>query len=231
MRAGPATIPPFPIDVDNDGNLAALGELENGAFRGTRFGLLVHGGIGVGGALIVDGALFRGADGFAGELGHVPVRPFDGKLCGCGARGCLETLVGQEAIARMVGIEGARSEEATPAVVLAARAADGDPAARSGARRGGAGARRRSRLRGQHREPGPYRARRHVRASWAHGCSTGSPPSSQSAARTASRDLEVRVSELGDEAGVRGGAALVLHELLADPTRAPTLSTTATSER
>jgi predicted NBD/HSP70 family sugar kinase len=48
---------------------------------------------------------------------------------------------------------------------------------------------------------------------------------------TASRDLEVRISELGDEAGVRGGAALVLHELLADPTRAPTLSAVAASER
>ena len=222
--------PPFPIDVDNDGNLAALGELENGAFRGTRFGLLVHGGIGVGGALIVDGALFRGSDGFAGELGHVPVRPFDGKLCVCGARGCLETLVGQEAIARMVGIEGARSEEATPAVVLAARAADGDPAARRAldevARMLGVGLASavsmvnpdRIVLAGTFAVLGPWLVE-------------GIASELAERARTASRDLEVRVSELGDEAGVRGGAALVLHELLADPTRAPTLSTTATSER
>ena len=96
--------PPFPIRVDNDGNLAALGELESGALRGIRHGVMLYGGIGVGGAVIIDGALFHGAEGFAGEIGHIPIRPGDGEPCSCGARGCLETLVGQEAIARMVGI-------------------------------------------------------------------------------------------------------------------------------
>jgi predicted NBD/HSP70 family sugar kinase len=215
--------PSFPIRVENDGNLAALGELENGALRGTRFGLLVHGGIGVGGALIVDGALYRGAGGFAGELGHLSMRPFDGDLCQCGARGCLETLVGQEAIARMVGIEGARNEQATPAVVLANRAADGDARALEVldevARMLGVGIATavnafnpdRIVLAGTFAVLGPWLMR-------------GIAAELEERAATASRNLEVSISELGDEAGVRGGAALVLHELLADPTRAPTLS-------
>ena len=62
-------------------------------------GSCCYGNVGIGGAVIVDGALFRGSDGFAGEIGHIPVRPFDGELCRCGGRGCLETLAGQEAIA------------------------------------------------------------------------------------------------------------------------------------
>ena len=70
---------PFPIEVGNDANLAALGELESGALRGVRDGLLIYGNIGIGGAVIVDGAIFPGSDGFAGEIGHIPVRPFDGE--------------------------------------------------------------------------------------------------------------------------------------------------------
>ncbi|HEX4344980.1 MAG TPA: ROK family protein, partial [Solirubrobacteraceae bacterium] len=210
------------IGVENDGNLAALGEFENGALRGSHFGLLVHGGIGVGGALIVDGALYRGAGGFAGELGHLSVRPFDGAICQCGARGCLETLVGQEAIARMVGIDGARNEQATPAVVLAHRAAAGDARALEVldevARVLGVGLASavnafnpdRIVLAGTFAVLGPW-------------LMDGVAAELALRAGTASRGVEVRVSELGDEAGVRGGAALVLHELLADPTRAPTL--------
>ena len=72
--------------------------------------------------MIVDGAIFPGWDGFAGEIGHIPVRPFDGERCRCGGRGCLETLAGQEAIARRVGIQGTRSETASPATLVAERA-------------------------------------------------------------------------------------------------------------
>ena len=118
--------PPFAIKVGNDANLAALGELESGALRGVRDGLLIYGNIGIGGAVIVDGAIFPGSDGFAGEIGHIPVRPFDGEECRCGGRGCLETLAGQEAIARRVGIQGTRSETSSPAILVAERAQEGD---------------------------------------------------------------------------------------------------------
>ena len=70
---------------------------------------------------VVEGRLFRGARGFAGELGHVPVRP-DGPLCSCGAHGCLETYAGEEALLRSAGA-GQRAAAARAA------AAAGDPAA------------------------------------------------------------------------------------------------------
>ena len=59
--------PPFTIRVGNDANLAALGELESGALRGVRDGLLIYGNIGIGGAVIVDGAIFPGIDGLRGR--------------------------------------------------------------------------------------------------------------------------------------------------------------------
>ena len=121
--------PSFAIRVGNDANLAALGELESGALRGIRHALLIYGNVGIGGAVIVDGAIFPGSDGFAGEIGHIPVRPFDGERCRCGGRGCLETLAGQEAIASRVGIQGVRSESSSPALLVAERARAGDPEA------------------------------------------------------------------------------------------------------
>ncbi len=78
-----------PVAADNDANAAALGEAAAGAARGRRNFLLVTVGTGVGGAAFLDGRLWRGARGFAGEFGHVVVEP-EGRPCGCGNRGCLE---------------------------------------------------------------------------------------------------------------------------------------------
>ncbi|MEU7001594.1 ROK family transcriptional regulator [Nonomuraea sp. NPDC046570] len=86
---------PFPVSVDNEANLAALGELWFGS--GVRDFLFVSGEVGIGAGLVVNGELFRGARGFAGELGHMVVRP-DGPLCRCGGRGCLERYTGAEAL-------------------------------------------------------------------------------------------------------------------------------------
>ncbi|MEU1391380.1 MULTISPECIES: ROK family transcriptional regulator [unclassified Nonomuraea] len=85
----------LPCAVDNEANLAALGELWFGA-RATDF-LYVSGEIGVGAGLVVDGTVFRGTYGLAGELGHVVVTP-DGPACRCGGRGCLEVYAGQDAL-------------------------------------------------------------------------------------------------------------------------------------
>jgi predicted NBD/HSP70 family sugar kinase len=92
-----------PVLVDNEANLAALGELWLGI--GGECGDYVHvfGEIGVGGGIVVDGMLFRGSHGFAGEIGHVVVEP-DGDACLCGGRGCLERVAGQEAILRAAGL-------------------------------------------------------------------------------------------------------------------------------
>ena len=85
--------------VDNDANLVALGEWRFGAGRGARQLVCLTLGTGVGGGLILNGRLYRGASGAAGELGHMVIDP-DGPHCGCGTRGCLEAHVGTAAVVR-----------------------------------------------------------------------------------------------------------------------------------
>lgn len=93
----------LPVDHDNEANLAALGELWFGAGDALGDFLHVSGEIGIGAGIVVNGRVFRGAHGFAGELGHVVVEP-DGPPCACGDRGCLEQVAGQEAILRATGL-------------------------------------------------------------------------------------------------------------------------------
>jgi len=79
------------IASDNDARVALCGEMAWGAARGIRNAILLTLGTGVGGAILADGRILRGASGVAGHLGHLTVDP-DGPLCICGNRGCLETL-------------------------------------------------------------------------------------------------------------------------------------------
>jgi predicted NBD/HSP70 family sugar kinase len=92
--------PAFPIKVDNDANLAALGEYAMGSVAGTRDLVYLTGATGVGGGVITGDRLLRGAEGFSGEIGHIPLDPA-GHVCGCGRRGCLETMVGLAGLFRM----------------------------------------------------------------------------------------------------------------------------------
>ena len=94
----------LPIQVDNDANLAALGEFAMGSRAGTQHLVYLTGETGVGGGVMVDGQLLRGAEGFSGEIGHMPLNP-GGHLCGCGRRGCWETMVGLAALLRMAAAE------------------------------------------------------------------------------------------------------------------------------
>ncbi|MEP6461951.1 MAG: ROK family transcriptional regulator [Frankiaceae bacterium] len=87
----------LPVLVDNDANLGALGELTWGAGVGARHLLYIKASYGVGAGLILDGRLYGGSGGIAGEIGHVTVDD-RGALCQCGDRGCLETLAGSEAL-------------------------------------------------------------------------------------------------------------------------------------
>jgi predicted NBD/HSP70 family sugar kinase len=89
------------LTVDNEANLAALGELAATGHRASF--LYVSGEVGIGAGLVLDGALFRGAHGWSGEFGHVTIAP-DGPACHCGAHGCLEQYAGQEAILRAAGV-------------------------------------------------------------------------------------------------------------------------------
>jgi glucokinase len=91
----------WPILLENDANAAAVGELWMGAARGCRTIVCVTLGTGVGGGIILDGKLWRGADGSAGELGHTTVEPFGGPRCKCGNTGCLEVFASATAIVRL----------------------------------------------------------------------------------------------------------------------------------
>lgn len=88
-----------PVALDNDANAAAIGEAWVGAGRGYRHILAVTIGTGIGGGLIVDGQIYHGANGMAGELGHMVIEP-GGELCNCGHRGCLERIASASAVLR-----------------------------------------------------------------------------------------------------------------------------------
>ena len=87
----------IPVRVDNDANLGALGEVTYGAGQGLSDVVYVRLTSGIGSGLILGGRLHHGANGFAGELGHVQVRP-EGIVCRCGNRGCLETVAAGDAL-------------------------------------------------------------------------------------------------------------------------------------
>jgi glucokinase len=130
----------LPCVVDNDTNAAGWAEFMFGAARGHDHVLLLTVGTGIGGALIVNGSLYRGANGFAAEVGHVIVEP-GGPECGCGNLGCWEQVASGKAIDRLARAEADRDPEGPIARKasggeVAGRsaseaAAEGDPAARA----------------------------------------------------------------------------------------------------
>jgi len=126
LRAGLAQatgLPPEAVLVENDANVAALGEAWLGAARGERNALVVTLGTGVGGGLILDGRPFSGA-GMGGEVGHLVVDPA-GLQCGCGSRGCLETLASATAARRRAVAAGLPPGAPGDLELLVRRAADG----------------------------------------------------------------------------------------------------------
>ena len=102
------------VTVDNDANLGALAEYRVGEFAGTPNLVYIAGQTGVGGGLIVGGRLVRGAAGFAGEVGHMHVVD-NGSECGCGRRGCWETLVGLRQLLRARRVKRVRDLDVGPA--------------------------------------------------------------------------------------------------------------------
>jgi glucokinase len=89
----------LPVVIENDANAAAWGEARFGAGRGKRHMLMLTVGTGIGGGIVVNGGLYRGAFGIAAEIGHIRVVP-EGHLCGCGARGCFEQYGSGNALMR-----------------------------------------------------------------------------------------------------------------------------------
>jgi glucokinase len=130
------------IVVDNDANTAALAEVTLGAAAGAKYVLMVTLGTGIGGGIVVDGQLMHGANGFAGEIGHVTVER-DGPLCACGEYGHWEAIASGRALGRMAreliergggrGILDAAGTDTAAvtgeSVEIAAAAGDGDACA------------------------------------------------------------------------------------------------------
>jgi glucokinase len=114
----------LPVLVDNDVNLALLAELRVGAAQGARHAVMLTLGTGIGGAVALDGRIYRGADGAAGELGHMTV-DYDGPPCqgNCPNRGCLEVMASGSAIGR----QGEVVAGEVPGSALARAVAQGVP--------------------------------------------------------------------------------------------------------
>lgn len=87
----------IPVDLDNDGALAGYGEVMAGAAQGCRHAVYVKASAGIGCGIVIDGRIYHGAYGSAGELAHVVIAP-EGAPCFCGQRGCLLTVAGGQAI-------------------------------------------------------------------------------------------------------------------------------------
>ncbi len=125
-----------PLAIDNDANCAAIGEHWLGAGRGARSVVVVTLGTGIGGGIVLEDRIWRGASGTAGEIGHVPILADGGPPCPCGSRGCLETLASATAIVRLAGERLAAGEAsrirpgAFTAQDVAAAARAGDDLAR-----------------------------------------------------------------------------------------------------
>lgn len=90
-----------PVYAGNDANTAALGEYAAGAGKGMKNMMMVTLGTGVGGGIIIDGRILEGANGGAGEIGHIPVNPQEQDTCGCGKKGCLEQYASATGIVRI----------------------------------------------------------------------------------------------------------------------------------
>lgn len=113
----------LPVHVDTDVNTAALGELVWGAGRGVSELVYLSLSTGVGAALVLRGEIYRGAAGFAGEIGHLTVDE-QGRICRCGNRGCLETVVGGASLVDLLPPARSGIVPSLATLIEAARAGD-----------------------------------------------------------------------------------------------------------
>ena len=129
----------LPVFIENDANAAAFGEQWRGAAQDIKSLIFLTLGTGVGGGIILDGAIWHGADGMAGEVGHMTIVP-DGRPCGCGNTGCLEMYASSRGII-MNYQEALRTEDRDRGEVTSAKvyqaARDGDPSALAAVRQMG----------------------------------------------------------------------------------------------
>lgn len=110
----------LPVTIENDANAAALGEQWRGAGRGIGSMILLTLGTGVGGGIVLDNQVWHGADGMAGEVGHMTIIP-DGRQCGCGNTGCLEMYASARGIVQSFRDAGGASEAGNQSEITSAQ--------------------------------------------------------------------------------------------------------------
>ena len=103
----------LPVKAGNDANVAALGEMWQGAGKGAKNVVMVTLGTGVGGGVIVDGKIVAGSTGAGGEIGHIPVNDEETDVCGCGKKGCLEQYASATGVVTMTKRKLAASDTAS----------------------------------------------------------------------------------------------------------------------
>jgi glucokinase-like ROK family protein len=210
----------LPVWVDNDVNLMALGELRSGHARGEQNVVYIKIGTGIGAGIVCAGQLYRGAQGCAGDVGHVAVREASDVICRCGKAGCLEALAGGAALAR----DGTAAAESGSSRHLAegrkvtgeeiTKAAQrGDPVAMELLLRSG-------RLVGEvlativnFYNPALILVGGGVAAAGDALLAAIRENVYRCSLPLATRDLQISFSPLGDQAGLRGAAAMVTDEV------------------
>lgn len=105
----------FPVEVDNEANAMLLAEQTNGILRDRSNALCINVGLGIGSGVLVNGQIYSGTNGGAGEIGHTIIQ-MDGPLCSCGSRGCLETFSGAKGLAQALLL--GEGEDPTTEVLL-----------------------------------------------------------------------------------------------------------------
>lgn len=210
----------LPTGAENEANLAALGELWFGAGRAA-LGDFVHvsGEIGIGAGVVLNGRVFQGAHGCAGELGHLQVDP-DGEPCACGARGCLERVAGRDAILRAAGLGDSLAASASagplePLSALTKLLDTGDRAATEAVRRAGDALGRALTAVVKVIDPDTI-----VLGGIFSALAPWTTPSVEAALRAGGlygQVPAVAVSSLGENAAVLGAAGQVIEHIYADP--------------
>jgi predicted NBD/HSP70 family sugar kinase len=210
--------PGLPLTIDNEANLAALAELTEGAGRGLAHFVHVSGEVGIGAGVVVGGELFRGAHGFGGQFGHMTVDP-DGLPCACGARGCLETRAGLDALlaaaGEAAGEDGGSAGERVGRLLV--RAADGDADAVRALHEGGHWLGVGLAIAANLLDPEAF-----VLGGYLAELAPHLTPAAEEELRgrllaTHREHPEILASSLGPEAASRGGAVLALRRVLDDP--------------
>jgi predicted NBD/HSP70 family sugar kinase len=216
----------LPVKVGNDASLGALAEYAWGAGRGAGIVVYLKVATGIGSGIVIDGRLFEGAGGTAGEIGHTTIDD-EGDICRCGNRGCLETLAGGPAIADL--LSRSLGEKLEPDEVIR-RAVEGDP----GCRRALADAGRHIGVAVANLCNLVNPERIVVGGSMGHAGSLLLNPLMESvslrAIPSAAEDVEIVLGELGERAELLGALACVLQLASAVPAgRTPALQTTDTN--